>query len=287
MEAIEKVEPKSALSLYAKEQIETMKQTVARGASDTQLALFLEVCAARKLNPFAKHLYWTSNGIFSGIDGLRAIADRTGRYAPGPTRYEVGPNGVLVAAFVTVKKKVGNKWFSVEESAYMSEFAQGTPNWKTKPRVMLAKCSEARALRRCFPEDLGGIYEPAEADEPVDVTPAVAPPTARKVEATPEPIAATTVVPPEQRKAPATVDTTARETTTGDDVAKARALLAKNEAARDILAKIDAAVDRGELANTTPAMRAAHTEKKISTDEGRALVVVRDAKLAAFDMAGV
>ena len=37
-------------------------------------------------------------------------------------------------------------------------------NWRKMPRVMLAKCAEAQAIRRAWPEDLSAIY----ADEELD-----------------------------------------------------------------------------------------------------------------------
>jgi predicted RNase H-like nuclease (RuvC/YqgF family) len=45
------------------------------------------------------------------------------------------------------------------------------------PSVMIAKCSEAQALRRAFPADLSGVYSTDEMDqavEPVTVTTAPA-----------------------------------------------------------------------------------------------------------------
>ncbi len=150
---------------YSREQIDTIKQTVAKGANDSQLALFLQVCKSRGLDPFTKQVYFTPQGIIVSIDGFRAIAERTGCYAPGPTRYEYDDAKNLVAAYVTVRKLVAGQWFDIEESAFFDEYRGSSPIWKKMPRVMLAKCAEARALRRAFSSDLSGLYSPEEMDQ--------------------------------------------------------------------------------------------------------------------------
>jgi len=150
---------------YTREQIDTIKQTVAKGANDSQLALFLQVCKSRGLDPFTKQVYFTPQGIIVSIDGFRAIAERTGCYAPGPTRYEYDDAKNLVAAYVTVRKLVAGQWFDIEESAFFDEYRGSSPIWKKMPRVMLAKCAEARALRRAFSSDLSGLYSPEEMDQ--------------------------------------------------------------------------------------------------------------------------
>lgn len=150
---------------WTREQIETIKQTVAKGANDSQFALFLQVCKSRGLDPFTKQVYYTPQGVIVSIDGLRAIADRTGAYAPGGTKFEYDDNKNLVAAHVTVKKLVAGTWHEVEASAYYEEYRGGSPIWKKMPRVMLEKCSESRALRKAFPADLSGLYSPEEMDQ--------------------------------------------------------------------------------------------------------------------------
>ena len=153
---------------YTREQVETIKQTVARGATDSQLALFLQTCKSRGLDPFTKQVYFTPQGIIVSIDGLRSIAERTGAYAPGPTRFEYDDKGNLVAAHVTVRKLVAGTWFDLEESAYLEEYMGSSPIWKAKKRVMLSKCAESRALRRCFSSELSGLYESSELDQARD-----------------------------------------------------------------------------------------------------------------------
>ena len=165
-----------AKSDFTASQIETIRNAVARGATDSQLALFLEFCKSRNLDPFTKQVHWTPKGIIAGIDGLRAIAERAGNYMPGPTRYEYDAQGALVAAHTTIRKKVDGKWFDLEESAYWEEYAANTPVWARLKRVMLSKCSEARALRRAFPLDLSGIYGAGELDQAYDSAPAPAAP---------------------------------------------------------------------------------------------------------------
>jgi phage recombination protein Bet len=243
----------AAAGYYNREQIGTIKQTVARGANDHQLALFLEVCRSRGLDPFTRQVHWTPNGIICGIDGLRAIADRTESYVPGPTRYEVD-GAKLVAAHVTVRKLVSGQWWDVEESAYLEEYGARTPIWREKPRVMLAKCAEARALRRAFPAQLFGLYAPEEmpAEQPRNVTP--------RREA---PDVVVTVEPPHDEAPP---DEAPPADGIGDE---ARKLLARYEAAKDI------ASDCGAINSSIRSNPARFTD-----DERAALTAARNAAYA-------
>ena len=161
---------------------------------DVDLEVFWHVCKHKKLDPFSRQIYPVfrkvkqKDGsskdqmtIQTGIDGFRLIADRTGKYCAGrDATYQYDKEGRLLSASSYIKKQTNDgTWHEISGVAFYSEFVQKgydqTPTkfWQQMPHVMLAKCAEAIALRRGFPEDLSGIYtneEMAQADT-IDVTP--------------------------------------------------------------------------------------------------------------------
>ncbi len=143
--------------------------------------------------------------IITGIDGFRAVAGRNRDYRPDDGepdfRYDPslkGPNnplGLERAMVRCFKLSPTGEWHPVVGIAYWDEFAplkeiweydetqkKRVPSgkveldpkskWATMPRIMLAKCAEAQALRKGWPEDLSGVYAPEEMAraEVVDVT---------------------------------------------------------------------------------------------------------------------
>lgn len=157
------------------DQIDLIKRTIAKGATDDELKIFLHACRRTGLDPFARQIHavkrWDSKlgrevmSIQTGIDGYRLIADRTGRYAPGPKpTFVMDVDGNLLSATAYVKKQTSDgTWHEVEAEAFYSDYVQtgkdGQPTmmWK-KDRMMLAKCAEGLCLRKAFPAELSGIY---------------------------------------------------------------------------------------------------------------------------------
>ena len=169
-------------------QIQLLKDTICKGATDQEFELFVGVCKRTGLDPFAKQVYpvkrWDSKlgrdsmTIQTSIDGYRLIADRTGRYCPGrePT-YEYDAQGNLVSATAYVKKQTRDgTWHEVAAKAFYEEYCQTfldkktgekkpTQFWEHMKHNQTAKCAESLAIRKAFPAELAGVYSQEEMQQ--------------------------------------------------------------------------------------------------------------------------
>ena len=162
---------------FTRNQIDLIKATVAKGCTDDELQLFLYTAKHTGLDPLVKQIYAIKRKnimtIQTSIDGLRLIAERTGRYAPGkePT-YTYGKNNELLTATAYVNKLTADgTWHEVGATAFFAEYAQVYNGalgsfWASKPHIMLAKCAESLALRRAFPAQIGPLYGEDEMPDP-------------------------------------------------------------------------------------------------------------------------
>lgn len=243
---------------FSANEIEIIKSVIARGATDTELKTFLLMAGKLGLDPISKQIHMVKRRVKQGdewvdvmtitvgIDGYRLVAERTGRYCPGraPT-YEYDAHGKPISATAYVLKLAGGAWHEVSAVAFWEEYAQtnrdGKPTamWARMPRLMLAKCAEALALRRAFPAELSGVYTDDEMAQAQNDAPA---PVIRQVEPQPQPA----IVAPAQVAAPAQPDWKAEMIALGKravemsktaDETTAAALLAAAQAARSVLTK--------------------------------------------------
>ncbi len=162
---------------WTPEQIQLLKNTVCKNATDAEFKVFCYAVKRSALDPFMKQIHCvkrynkTENrwdmAIQVGIDGYRLIADRTGLYAGSDDPIyddEFSPK----KATVTVYKIVAGQRCAFTASARWDEYYPGDKGgfmWRKLPCLMLGKVAESLALRKAFPAELSGLYTNEEMDQ--------------------------------------------------------------------------------------------------------------------------
>jgi len=171
-----------ALAINEQELLTVLENSLYPGAQKESIKLVIGYCKAAGLDPMQKPVHivpiWDSKSgrmrdvVMPGIGLYRTQASRSGQYA-GVSEPEYGPDvtktlGGQEITFpawcrVTVKRLLSNGQtaeFSASERWEENYAVKGgqaksvAPNamWTRRPYAQLAKCAEAQALRKAFPE---------------------------------------------------------------------------------------------------------------------------------------
>ena len=174
----------------------TLQNSIFPGAKDESILLAVDYCKARKLDILKKPCHIVpmqvtlsgqkdNNGydkkiwrdvIMPGIYEQRITAFRTGQMAGqdepvfGNT---VAFKGIDAPEWcrVTVYRFINGERCAFSHTEYFSEACSTTKEgklnsmWSKRPRGQLAKCAEAGALRKAFPDELGGVITADEVNE--------------------------------------------------------------------------------------------------------------------------
>jgi len=176
------------------EDFKILKTIIHPGASDEGALLAYDYCKVRKLDPMKKVCHvikartkdkegkWvTYDSIWMGIAELRITAFRTGEYV-GQDKPEYGPvieesvGGTPMKypewCKITVYRFMHNEARAFTAIVYWKEaykskgYKDQAPNdmWQSRAIGQLEKCTEAAALRKAFPEEIGSEYILEEAN---------------------------------------------------------------------------------------------------------------------------
>ena len=181
----------SAITQWTQEQTALISSTIAPGCTPDELKLFSYACQRSGLDPFSKQIYAIKRGgkmsIQVGIDGLRSVAERSGQLDGSATFWIgdtegsqwsdvwLGSKPPAAAKTIIYRKGCSHPFVGV---ARFQDYNAGQGLWSKMPAAMLAKCSEALALRKAFPADMSSLYTADEMEQAETVTVTATPPPA-------------------------------------------------------------------------------------------------------------
>jgi len=167
---------------FTERQIEAMKHTVAKGASQAEFEMFIYLATKYKLDPFLKEIFFIPGNMktmltsrdgylkiaqnHKDFEGIRSMAVRSNddfeidlENDTIKHKFGKGERGPIIGAWAIVYRKNRRPVISFAD---ISEYMGSTGPWKKYPSAMICKCAEAFALKRQFA--INGLVTQEEMD---------------------------------------------------------------------------------------------------------------------------
>jgi len=168
---IQKKEPEFTLTK------EIVRQYICPKCSDEEIAYFLMVCKATKLDPIKGEIYLVKYDetqpagiVISYLEYIKRGA-RNPNYQGFRCEEEYDENGKLIGAVCTIYRKDWKEPFiwkvSFDENVKRRRDGKPTKFWATQPGFQIRKVAIAQAFRLAFPEEAGELPA-AEVEVPVE-----------------------------------------------------------------------------------------------------------------------
>src|SRR5574343_420213 len=161
------------VKIFTKEEVEILKNTIAKGATDLELAYFLNVAKLYGLNPFTKQIWFYNNSnnqmiVFAGRDGFLAKAQQDPRWSGIASDFvredekfsmNVAKGEISHEKQVLSKKRIIGAWCKCQpkgcdiatiEWADFETYDKGYNVWKSDPGAMIKKVAEAHCLAKAY-----------------------------------------------------------------------------------------------------------------------------------------
>lgn len=161
-----------------------IRERLCPNATDSELALCVELCNRQHLNPFTQDVYLVKYGnapasIITNYQVFNRRANKQPNYGGIDSGVVVLRDGEVVkkkgsAVYKMIGEQLIGGWAEVaftdgKKPAYvelaLTDYSTGKSNWAKMPGVMIDKCAKAAAWRLAYPGEFRGMYVSEEMDQ--------------------------------------------------------------------------------------------------------------------------
>ena len=161
------------LATYTPEMVDTIKATVAKGATDEELLMFLSIANQKGLNPFLKEIWFVKMGDESAImtsrDGLKKLAEREPTFKKCQSvavhendefemewvmgeimnithKFKQNDRGEIIGAYAVLKTTDFDNYATYV--SFKEYYQKNKPIWRSYPSAMIRKVAESDVYKR-------------------------------------------------------------------------------------------------------------------------------------------